>query len=206
MEKVFRATTSAQARLLLSLRAASVLGALLGESEGQTAAEIACKIEQPLSGVHRILGQLLAAELITVMGTRPRAGRPCKLYAARAAGYEVPFALSDAATLHEMMGAHYRPFFEAFLHHQARLLTQQRRDMLRLGMRDGQLNYSFVEPDFDRFRSEIYGLFAAMSLSAEQADTLQAELRSLGEKYSRHDAQGKPYLLGLLFSPGTLES
>lgn len=206
MEKVFRATTAAQAKLLLFVKAGAVLGALLGVEEGRTAAEIARDVEQPLSGVHRILGQLLAAELISVIGTRPRAGRACKLYAARAITYEVPFALSDATTLQEMMALQYRPFFEAFLHHQARLLSQQGRDVLRLGMRDGQLGYSYVEPDVDQVKSEFYGLFAAMSLAAEQAETLQAELRQLGEKYSRHDSQGKPYLLGLLFSPGTLES
>lgn len=205
MEQTFTATTPAQARLLLSLRAGRVLGALL-EAGPQSAAEIARAAEQPLSRVHRTLGQLLSADLIVLTGMRSRAGRPCKLYAPRAAEYEVPFALSDAATMREMMTAQYQPFFEAFLEHQARMMEAQGRDTMRLQHKDGQLSYSLLKPDRQGLTpSGFYGLFGTLNLTPEVAEILQADLRALGEKYSKHYPDGQPYLLGLLFSPGELE-
>lgn len=205
MEDTLTATTPAQARLLLSLRAGRVLGALL-EAGPQSAAEVARAAEQPLSQAHRTLGQLLGADLIVLAGTRPRAGRPCKLYAARAETYQVPFALTDAATIREMMAAQYRPFFEAFLEHQARMIQAQGRDTIRLQQKGGQLNYSLLKPEGQQFTPDFYGFFAALVLTAEQAQTLQAELRRLGETAHRAGPpEGQPYLLGLLFSPGELE-
>lgn len=207
MEQTFTATTPAQARLLLSLRAGRVLGALLHSSGRQSAAEIARAVEQPLSRVHHTLGQLLGADLIVLTGTRPRAGRPVKLYTARAEEYEVPFALSDAATMREMMAAQYRPFFEAFLKHQARMIQAQGRDIMRLRQKDGQLSYNLLKPEGQQFTPDFYGFFAALMLTAEQAETLQAELRRLGETAHRAEPpDGQPYLLGLLLSPGELES
>ena len=206
MDDRFRATTPAQAKLLLSLRGGLVLGSLLKSPGGQSAAEVAREVGKPLSQVHRTLGQLLDAELIAVIGTRPRAGRPCKLYAALASAYEVPFHLSDAATLRELNAAHYKPFFEAFLTRQSQLMQAQGRDTMRLRMDGDQLSYQLVKQNGQRHKQDFYGLFSALNLTPAQAETLQAELRQLGEKYSQGNPDGQPYLLGLLFSPGELES
>ncbi len=202
MEECFTAHTPAQARLLLSMRTAAVLGALQGEA--RSAAEVARAVEEPLSGVHRTLGQLVEANLARMVGLRARHGRPCKLYMARAAEYEVPFALTDAATVQELMAAQYRPFFEGFVRHQARLLNEQGRDTLRLELPGGQPSYS-VRGSSGQGLSQAYGLFAALRLTRAQAAALQAELRALGEQYSRSSDHGPPYLLGLLLVPGELE-
>ena len=203
--QTFTATTPAQARLLLSLRAGWVLGALLGAGP-LGAAEIARAVQQPLSRVHRTLRQLLSADLIVLAGVRPRAGRPVKLYAALAAAYEVPFRLSDAATLRELMATQYRPFFEAFLSHQAWRRAEQGRDTTRLNMDGQQLKYQIVRASHPPTPPDFYGLFAALNLTAAQAASLQVELRQLGEKYSQDGQDGQPHLLGLLLSPGELES
>ncbi|AWN23503.1 hypothetical protein DKM44_09925 [Deinococcus irradiatisoli] len=202
MDELLTAATPVQARLLLSLRTAGVLGALQGEA--RSAAEVAQALGEPLARVHRTLGQLVEAELAQVVGVRPRQGRSCKLYAARAAEYRVPFALTDAATVQELMAAQYRPFFEGFLQHQAQLLGQQGRDTLKLELTGGHPSYSVVRPDGHSPRSDVYGLFAALQLTPAQVGTLQAELRALGEKYSVPGGSGAPYLVGLLLSPGTL--
>ena len=206
MEKIFTATTPTQARLLLSLHAGRVLGALL-EAGPQSAAEVARAAGQPLSRTHRTLGHLLSAELIMLAGMRPRAGRPCKLYAPRAEEYDVPFALSDSATLREMMAAQYQPFFEAFLKHQARIMQAQGRDTMRLRQKDSELNYSLLKSEGHHFASDFYGFFSALSLTSAEAETLQAELRHLGESAHRTGPpHAQPYLLGLLLSPGDLEN
>ena len=206
MDATFTATTPAQARLLLSLRGGLVLGALLQAPGGQSAAEVAREVNKPLTQVHRTLGQLLDAGLIVVFGTRPRAGRPVKLYTARAKEYQIPFRLSDAATMRELMAAQYRPFFEAFLSHQGRLMVEQGRDTMRLRIDGDQLSYQLVKQNGQTHKQDFYGLFSALNLTPAQAETLQAELRQFGEKYGQGGIDGQPYLLGLLLSPGELES
>ncbi|WP_420594790.1 hypothetical protein [Deinococcus sp.] len=211
MDDSLTVTTSAQARLLLSLRVGRVIGALLHVPDGQapagqSAAEVARAVDEPLSRVHRTLGHLLDAGLIVVSGTRRRAGRAVKLYAARAGEYLVPFHLSDAATLHEMMAALHQPFLEAYIHQEARLMVQQGRDTLRLRLDGHQLSYRIVEPNGQASQPDFYSFFAALNLTPAQAEAMQAELRQLEEKYGQSNPDGQPYLLGLLLSPGELES
>ena len=202
-------STAQQARLLLSLRSGQVLGALIGQPEGTpgpSAAEVSERVSAPLKAVHRTLGQLLSAGLIEVSGLRPRAGRSCKLYAARAHCYQVPLALSDAAGLRELLDAKYQPFLDAFGRYQERRLLDQGLDTVRLSLIGNQLLYSLVGPQGTALESGTYGYFAATTLSPARASELQAELRALGEKYRQSDPDGQPYLLGMLFSPGELET
>ncbi|WP_293910771.1 hypothetical protein [Deinococcus sp.] len=209
MQECLTVTTAQQARLLLSLRNAQILGALIGQPEGAaglSAAEVTLEVPTPLKAVHRTLGQLLSAGLIEQTGLRPRAGRSCKLYTARARSYQVPLALSDAAGLRELLDAAYRPFLDAFGRHQEGRLLDQGLDTVRLSLIGSQLLYSLVGPQGTALESGTYGHFSATILSPAHAGELQAELRSLGEKYRQSDPDGQPYLLGMLFSPGELES
>jgi hypothetical protein len=211
-------TTAEQARLLLSLRTGQVLGALIGQPQGQpgtgqpgkgqpgiSAAEVTENVSAPLGAVHRRLGQLLKHELIVQTGLRPRAGRSCKLYGARARAYQVPLALTDAAGLRELLDYTYRPFLSAFGRHQERALLGQGRDTVRLELHGSLLLYSLIGPDFPARESGTFGHFSATQLSPARAAELEADLKALADKYRQGDPDGAPYLLGLLFSPGGLE-
>ena len=77
---------------------------------------------------------------------------------------------------------------------------------MRLRMDGDQLSYSVVKPDGQPVKPEFYGFFGTLYPTSEQAETLQTELRQLSEKYTQLSPDGQPYLLGLLLSPGELES
>ena len=119
--------------MLLDHLYGKVLGAVMvGQA---SASEVAARAELPLGRAHHRLPRLLEAGLIWVAGEQKRGGRAVKVYRA-AVSYTVPFELTEAATVEELMAQMYRPFMAALIRHQAATLNDQRRDTrLRLDAR-----------------------------------------------------------------------
>ena len=101
MNGVFTARTPEQARLLQEMAYVSTLGRLLkGEA---SASEVAKDTSQSLQRAHHRLTRLLQEGLIEVRAERPRGGRAIKIYGAVAKEYRVPFSLTDAAIVGELI-------------------------------------------------------------------------------------------------------
>ncbi|WP_407538750.1 winged helix-turn-helix domain-containing protein [Deinococcus radiomollis] len=203
MPEPFTVQTAVQARLLLDHTYGRVLGAVMaGEA---SASEVAARAELPLGRAHHRLTRLLEAGLIWVGGEQKRGGRAVKLYRA-AASYTVPFELTEAATVEELMAQLYRPYLAALIHHQAVTLNEQRRDTrLRLDAQ-AQLQYDFGPSQLPEELRTVFGTMGAVHLGSEDAQHLRRELTRLRAWVSsRHDEQGESYLLGLMITPGGLE-
>ncbi len=189
--------------MLLDHLYGKVLGAVMvGQA---SASEVAARAELPLGRAHHRLTRLLEAGLIWVAGEQKRGGRAVKVYRA-AVSYTVPFELTEAATVEELMAQMYRPFMAALIRHQAATLNDQRRDTrLRLDAR-AQLHYDFGPSRLPEELRTVFGTAGTVHLVSEDAMYLRRELTRLRAWASeRHDEEGESYLLGLMITPGGLE-
>ena len=203
MPEPFTVQTAAQARLLLNHTYGRVLGAVMAGDA--SASGVAARAELPLGRAHHRLTRLLDAGLIWVGAEQKRGGRAVKLYRA-AASYTVPFELSEASTVEELMAQMFRPFMAALIRHQAATLNDERRDIrLRLDTK-AQLQYDFGAPRLPEELWTAYGTVGTVYLVPEDALSLRRELTRLRAWASeRHTDDAQSYLLGLMFTPGGLE-
>lgn len=186
-----------------------------------SASEVARQTGVPLKRVHHRLTRLLGAGLIEVSAEQKRGGRAIRLYRALADEYTVPFELTDAATLEELMARMYRPFVEALVRGQATVIQatmiqatmiqatmiQQERSELRLRLDAAhQLMYNLGPRPDELWQA--YGTAGTALLLPPDAQYLHGELRRLRawatERHSTSD-DARSYLLGLMFTPGELE-
>jgi len=203
MPESFTVQTALQARLLLDHTYGRVLGAVMvGET---SASEVAARAELPLGRAHHRLTRLLEAGLIWIGGEQKRSGRAVKLYRA-AASYTVPFELTEAATVEELMVHLYRPYLTALIRYQATALTVERRDtQVRLNAQ-AHLQYDFGPSSLPEQMRTSFGTAGTVRLTPDDAQHLRGELTRLGSWASeRHDEQGASYLLGLMITPGEPE-
>lgn len=203
----FVARTPEQVRLLLNLTSAPALTVLMGgeASVGEVAQATQLTVKQ---AYHR-LSRLHHAGLIEVTGERLRAGRPVKVYRA-APAYQVPFALTDAATLEDWLRAIHRPFLDAYLRARAAGYGSEQSDSLFIVLDShGHMSRHFGRaPGWDT-RHPGYGTVRTTTLRPEAMQELQARLQALGEWVTAQSHEGDPQaracILALLFTPGEVE-
>ncbi len=199
--------TPAQARLLLAPDYGKLLAVLIAQQA--SASEAARQAGIPLKRTHHRLTQLLEAELICVNAEQRRGGRAIKLYRALAAEYSVPFELTDAPTLEDLLEQLYRPFLRALMREQANFLgeSNERPRTVRLGLdANSQLSYN-VGPLSPPGTPRGFSTARTILLKQEDAQHLRRELLRLHQWVNEHHSEeGLPYLLGLMLAQGDLEA
>ncbi|AWT35013.1 hypothetical protein GCM10008956_22820 [Deinococcus arenae] len=196
-------STPGQARLLLDPALLSPLGYLLrGEV---SAAELARACGLSVQQAHHRLTRLRAAGLVVVTQEQARAGRPVKRYRAAAQAFRVPFALTDHATLSELVaGLHRDPLAQQHERVGRMLAAQPGRHLnIHLNAR-GQ-----VTLDFDGFEDVLDSVISAhrlVHLSPADAQELETRLQALFDwldARAQSRAEGLvPRLLGVFLTPG----
>lgn len=204
----FTARTPEQARLLLDFAYQPVLGATM---QGEVSAgEVARDAEITVKQAHHRLTRLCAAELVAVVGERPRAGRPVKLYRAAAPTYRVPFELTDADDLRALFAAMHQPFLDAHLTHLALLRREAVREVVLVMNGQGQLTVHYGDPQAGEGVLRAFGTLGEVRLSPATRAELERRLRDLKnwtlqrEQQEREAPDAEDCLLGLLFTPGRL--
>ncbi|WP_019588257.1 helix-turn-helix domain-containing protein [Deinococcus apachensis] len=207
----FVVQTPEQARLLLDLGYFDVLGEVMRceASAGEVARAVGLSVKQ----AHHRLTRLVRADLVEVCGERRRGGRPVKLYRAVARGFQVPFGLTDSATMAELIGTLQRPFMTAY----ARAAAGEYGRTFGRGAEhdvffrlDAQGQPSLYVAPSGRTEENLsgYGLFTQVNLKPEVLKELSRRLRELRAwvaEQESHDPGAEPCLLGLLLTPGRLE-
>lgn len=198
------AQTPEQARLLQDFPTVAVLGRLL---EGEASAgEIAASTGQTVKQVHHRLTRLLRAGLIEVSAERRRAGRPVKVYRALAGEYQVPFALTSAATLGELVQGAHEPMLSA--HYRAVSGSALgKRDLRLRRMEGGGMTLTLAEAG-EAPPHALQSVFLSYRLTHEAASELERRLKDLSrwlsEQHRPPEEDGTDYLLGLLLAPGKI--
>lgn len=200
---IFIAQTAEQARLLQDIGHVSVLASLLRAEA--SAGEVARHTHQHVKQAHYKLGRLLAAGLIEVCAERPRGGRPVKVYRPVATEYRVPFALTDAASIGELIHEAHRPLLDR--HYQS-ISRQKSGGDLRIRQNEsGRLEMMLDEPDREELPL-VQSLFGGYRLTVDSARELERRLGELAQWLSEQaigrEEEGTDYLMGLLIAPGRL--
>ncbi|WP_161636049.1 helix-turn-helix domain-containing protein [Deinococcus phoenicis] len=205
---IFTARTPEQARLLLDFAYQRVLGPTMqGEA---SAGEVARDAELTVKQAHHRLTRLCAAGLVAVTGERKRGGRPVKLYRAAAPAYRVPFELTEADDLRDLLAALHRPFLEAYLSQMAANCRQQAHEVLLVMNSQGQLQVNYGGPRPGNEPSRGFGTIGEVRLSPITRAELERRLRDLKdwslarEQEERQSEDAEDCLLGLMFTPGRL--
>ncbi|MVN89112.1 hypothetical protein GO986_20435 [Deinococcus sp. HMF7620] len=205
---MFTATTSTQARLLQQVACLRLLAPLCQRS--LSASEVAHLARVPLKATCHYLAQLVSAGLIVVEGTRPRTGRPVKIYRAVASGFRVPFTLTSHATIRELLDRVSGEFVQEVDLHLAKLFAADlQTDLLITPDGQGHLRTTLapqnVQPD-----TSLPGALSLLSrcrLTPATQRELEGRLRDLTTWLTEQAAQqrqtleAEPCLVGLLFTP-----
>ena len=174
-------------------------------SVAEAAAELGVKPNTLLKQVKR----LEAAGLLCVSRTRPRRGRPIKLYRTVADIFFVPYQASTASSLEEGM-AHKEGFWENLFRHN--LVVALEADLNGWGLKiyraeTGHLTMfptPHLERDYNPLTSEHPATYSAwyddLYLDFDQAKALQRELHGLYRRY-RGLGGAQQYLLRLGLVP-----
>lgn len=187
-------TRPAAVRLLLSPAYLPVLRRLmLGE---WTVADLARACGLPLNAAHHRVQALLKQELAEVVGTRPRRGRPVRVYQAAAEAFFVPYAATPAASLGALVagreGAFTRSFDHALLEVGQSLVRDEREIGVRLYREGGQVIQDLT-PQAGHFdpsalllpqQPAVVLISGPLSLTREEAKTFQRELVELYLRYA----------------------
>lgn len=187
-----------QAALLLDPAHETLLQALArAGAAGQGAAALARSAGQPLSTVHARLERLRAAGVVEVVAVQPRAGRPVRLYALPLP-WHIPFEVTPAATLRELLGGGFGP-------HLTRQMDALARRMLHLsaGWRvtlsaapDG-LAHTIESPADTSGQEAMLGVGFQVHLRRERAAGFLKRLSELvGEYRDAPDSEDEPAWLG----------
>ena len=175
MNDVFTARTPEQARLLQDMLYVGLLGRLLkGDA---SAGEVARETSRTLQQVHHKLTRMLQAGLIEVRGERTRGGRPVKIYGAVAREYRVPFALTDAATVGELIQESHRPLLD--LHYQA-MSRLHAADLLIRQSERSQMEMTLADPG-DQTETPLHSAFLGYRLTPQTVQELQERLVALAQ-------------------------
>lgn len=203
-------TRPAAVRLLLSPRYQPVLRRLmLGE---WAVADLARACGLPLNAAHHRVQMLLRQGLAQVARTRPRPGRPVRLYRAAAEAFFVPYTATPAASPEALVAqreqAFTRRFDQALLALGQSLVHDEREVGVRL-YREGQQVVQDLTPQAGHFdpaallqpqQPAVALISEPLRLSREEAKTLQRELVELYLRYAGRPGPGG-YLLRLHLMP-----
>lgn len=215
MQDTLSVQTPEQARLLLDVACQKLLAVLIAGEAG--AAEVARETGQDVKRVHDRLGRLERAGLIVIVGERPRAGRPVRLYRAAARTFRVPFALTDAGTLAELVERACAPYLRAtWLAIEAQQRHEAALELLVSSDEHGQLRIS-RQPVGGRPRSKPHPdgpfvTYGELNLTPGTRREAEVKLRELAAwLWERSAAEGHlpgaaPCLLGLSLAPGEVRA
>lgn len=200
----FTAKTPEQARLLLDFTFLRPLGVLMYREA--SVAEVAQTTDLSVKQAHHKITRLLNAELIWVVGERPRAGRPIKLYRA-APEYRVPFHLSDAETMTEWLSDLQSPFVQAHLQRAGEALRDSDQREATLKLNGKELTIGLSDPDHVR---EGVSVFTQVRLSAEDQTELKKKLLDIRDwmkgRHTDEEVTGaQDCLLGLFLTTGKMD-
>ncbi|AWN22511.1 hypothetical protein DKM44_04060 [Deinococcus irradiatisoli] len=206
----FEVTTPQQARLLSDPVALRHFTPFVGQtlSASQAAQAAGVSVARLLYWVK----QFLASGLLREVRRDARAGRPVRIYQGVAAGFHVPFELTDFADLEERLRRQLRPLEELRSRAAARALAQ-RGISGRLIYRSAQGVHSETalpeglswEALGGGVGSDFQGLFW---LSPQDADWMRAELGHLRAELQRRQqgtGRGRPYLVQTVLQEVTPE-
>ncbi|MBB5234007.1 helix-turn-helix domain-containing protein [Deinococcus budaensis] len=203
-------TQPAAVRVLLSARYQPVLRRLmLGE---WAVADLARACGLPLNAAHHRVQTLVKQGLVAVTRTRPRRGRPVRLYRAAAEAFFVPYAATPAASPEALVAQREQDFTRRF--DQALLALGQSlvRDEREIGVRlyrEGHQVVQDLTPQAGHFdpaallqpqQPAVALISEPLRLSREEAKTLQRELAELYGRYAGRPGPGS-YLLRLHLMP-----
>lgn len=207
------ASTPEQARLLLDEACHPLLSVLIGRETG--AAELARETGQDVKRVHARLGRLERAGLVICVGERPRAGRPVRLYRAAARSFYVPFALTEAGTLAELVERASAPYQHAIFAAIERIYRDEAAlELLVAPGVDGQLSVNLGPLGERRGMTDVYGAFATFGellLSPATRQAAEVKLRELSvwlwerSAAERDGPDAAPCLVALSLVPGGRE-
>lgn len=198
-----RVATPQQAALLLDPRLNDLLSELV-RLDRASASELARALGRPLSSVHAQLERLLAAGVVEVAQVEARAGRPIRRYRIPLP-WHVPFAVTPAATLRELLGGGFESGLREQLDALARVMGRAESPWeVLIERREGQFSQQ-IRP---LRRSEMSHLRAAMGsgmslrLSPGRALELKERLTGLIQEFmSQPDADGERWTLTVLLTP-----
>ncbi|WP_027481806.1 hypothetical protein [Deinococcus pimensis] len=131
-----------------------------------------------------------------------------KRYAAVAGAFEVPYALTDAATLAELVNALYLPFATRAVERLAGDATLRDASFVTLRLNAlGELELN-LGPRREASAGPTKGRWGEVRLSRARAEELRARLDALAREFGSTDGPGEeaePYLLGLMLVRGSLD-
>jgi len=188
-----------RATVIKGRKAAAALGSarqrhilLLFASAPLTLAEAAARSGMELKSLYHHARKLHRAGLLAIVGERPRAGRPMKLYQAVA---DMFFVRDEALP-------------QPFTHSLAEELSES---LLRHGFRPGRGILFGIDPSGEPMarrvdgagaRSEVLDLWFLLHVRPQDLPKLKAELSSVAQRYDRSGGSGaKPYLVHAAAAP-----
>ena len=176
--------------------------------------EVARTTTIPIKQAYHRLTRLLEAGLIEVTGERQRGGRPIKLYRARSTVYQVPFGLTDASTMVEMVTAMTQPYLMASMQAIGHLLmSEPDRDVLVALDAQQRLNITLVSrqsTDTLGLRG-LFGTFSQFRLGREARGEAERRMRELHDWLVTQEIRdtaspdAQTCIAGLFFTPGQVE-
>lgn len=198
-----RTASPQQAALLLDPRLNDLLSELV-RLDSASASELARALGRPLSSVHAQLERLLVAGIVEVAAVQARAGRPIRRYR-MPLPWHVPFAVTPAATLRELLGGGFETGLSEQLDALARVMGHAESQWEVLVERlEGQLSQQ-IRP---LRRSEMSHLRAAMGsgvnlrLVPARSLELKERLTALIQEFmTQPDEDGQRWTLTVLLTP-----
>lgn len=179
-----------------------------------SAGEVARMTDIPVKQAHHRLTRLLEAGLITVMGERQRGGRPIKLYRASSTVYQVPFALTDAATAAELVTGMTQPYLMASMEAIGHLfMTETAQDVLVALDAQQHLSITLVGTQGKHTSGPrgLFGTFTQVRLGRESRTEAERRMRELHDWLAAQEAvdmelpDAQTCIAGLFFTPGQVE-
>ncbi|GGL12231.1 ArsR/SmtB family transcription factor [Deinococcus radiotolerans] len=203
LSPVLTVSTPEQARLLLDPALLPVLGPLLRGDV--SAAELARTCGLSVQQAHHRLTRLRGAGLVVVTQEQARAGRPVKRYRAAAQAFRVPFALTDHASLAELVAGLHRDLLARQHERVGRILAAQPGRDLSLHLNAlGQVSLDF--DGFEDVTESVVSSHRLVHLSPADAQELETRVQALFgwlEDRAQPRAEGLvPRLLGVFLTPG----
>ncbi|MBB6098670.1 hypothetical protein HNR42_002105 [Deinobacterium chartae] len=200
-----QACSAEQAACLLDPRNFTLLEHLMRQPH--SASELARILEQPLPQTHYRLRKLERAKVAELSSLEQRAGRAIRRYRVHP-DWMIPFALTEAATLQDLLEAQLSPRLHRITELTAQQMLQSRAAWalrLHYTAENNGATLTFEGPGGDRStpRTPGIGQWGSLSLRPERAAELSQKLQDLMREYDApDDPKAIPYLQGLFLVPG----
>ena len=204
-------TTTQQAKLLLDPEHYGLLQLLMRANTLETgiaAAEVARDLGWTLQTAHYKLGRLVEAEIAVVSGEEKRAGRAVKRYSSVRPAWFVPFDLTPADTLGELIAAQLDPRMRRIYDRMAEEIMQiSPHRGVTFKMQEGMLTVHLAPPDLEEADAPpITASLSSLKLSPGRAREFHGKLIALAQEFiGTPDEGGEHYILGTFFIRGNWE-